>query len=380
MNYLEKAKNDSEENLLWLCSVTELELPEKYALLEYYGEADKIFVLGKKEQLSDRFSARVRSIVKRSCDDYSYERVKEALWKKDARFISCNHKEYPEKFRSLDMPPMGFFCIGKMPDEKAPALAVVGARACSDYGLSICNTFSGELAHGGVQIISGMALGIDGASHKACIEAGGATFAVLGNGIGDIYPRENREIYYNILKMGGVISEYYIGCKGLRTHFPERNRLIAGLSDGVLVVEARKKSGTMITVNRSLEQGKDVFVIPGRIGDPLSEGCLELIKKGAMLVTNVNDIAFSFKDKYPDFITYMKDEDSQYCFGQSVKNEKPVLNEDEKKVYALISGSPVYFDELVMKSGIDYFAVFAIVEGLKEKNLVKEMAGGRLYR
>ena len=313
--YIEKALRSEESKLLWLCSINALELSEKFSLLEKYESVDEIFDFSRHGKINEAFTLRVREILKTSADSFSEAKVRNELWKKEAEFISCKSEKYPTRFYEIDRPPIGFFVIGKLPDDNKPSVAVVGARACSEYGVNICKSFAGERATAGVQIISGMALGIDGVSHKACLDAGGKTFAVMGNGIGTIYPRENSLIYNGILKTGGVISEYYIGSKGIKTHFPERNRLIAGLSDGLLVVEARKKSGTMITVNRTLEQGKDVFVIPGRIGDPLSEGCLELIKKGAQLVTDVNDIAFALKEKYPDYVVYHKDADSQYSFA-----------------------------------------------------------------
>ncbi|MBR0132617.1 MAG: DNA-processing protein DprA [Lachnospiraceae bacterium] len=389
--YIEKALRSEESNLLWLCSINALELSEKFSLLEKYESVDEIFDFSRHDKINEAFTLRVREILKTSADSFSEEKVRNELWKKEAEFISCKSEKYPTRFYEIDRPPIGFFAIGKLPDDYKPSVAVVGARACSEYGVNICKSFAGELAAAGVQIISGMALGIDGVSHKACLDAGGKTFAVMGNGIGTIYPRENSLIYNGILKTGGVISEYYIGSQGIKTHFPERNRLIAGLSDGLLVVEARKKSGTMITVNRTLEQGKDVFVIPGRIGDPLSEGCLELIKKGAQLVTDVNDIAFALKEKYPDYVVYRKDADSQYSFApagtynnSTSKNQIKLnlidLTENEKKIIELLGAAPVYFDELVMKSDLDYFTAFEIIEGMKGKGIIKDADSGRICK
>ena len=390
--YLMKAVNDSEDLLLWICSLNGLELSEKYALLDKYSSVEEIFKRSIGGRLDESISLRVRSILKDSAAGFSAERTRNELWKISAEFVSCRSAEYPERFKEIERAPLGFFKIGKLPENQKPSLAVIGSRGCSEYGINICRSFAGELGSCNVQIISGMALGIDGMSHKACLDAGGKTFAVMGNGIGAIYPKENTQIYEGIVKTGGIISEYYIGSRGIKTHFPERNRLIAGLSDGVLVVEARKKSGTMITVNRSLEQGKDVFVIPGRIGDPLSEGCLELIKKGAQLVTSVNDIAFALKDKYPDYILYHKDKDAQYSFvpagseyegkksSGKAKTDLRSLNNDEKKLVSMIGAAPVYFDELVMKSGFDYFTALELIEGLKSKGIIKDADSGRICR
>ena len=381
--YFEKALRSDEKSLLWFCSIIGLELSEKYALLLRYDSVDEIFADSLKAKLPDEINQRVREISERSARNFSEDRIRNELWKLNAEFISVKSEQYPERFKVLEKPPLGFFLIGSLPDENIPSIAVVGARACSDYGLNICHTFTKELTEGGVCIISGMAHGIDGASHKACMEAGGKTIAILGNGIGTIYPVENKEIYDRVPEKGGIISEYYVGCKGLKNHFPERNRLIAGLSDGLLVIEARKKSGTMITVNHTLEQGKDVFVIPGRLSDPLSEGCLELIKKGAQLVTEVNDIAFALKDKYPDFVIYHKDKDSQYSFlcpdkNNEKKAKNPGLTTEEKRILSFIGYKPIYFDELVMRSGMDYFTVVETVDSLKNKGFIKDSEGSGL--
>lgn len=362
---------------LWLCSVNTLELYDKHRLLCLYGCAENVMKKAVNKSFDDCISTRVKDCAYESANNFRSEKILEELWKIGAEFFWREDAEFPERLKLINDPPLGIFVIGSLPDPEAPAIAVVGARACSSYGVEMCERFASGLSAGGVQIISGMALGIDGISHKACIKAGGKTFAVMGSGIGMIYPVENSDIYHSILSHGGgIISEYYIGCKGLKQHFPERNRLISGLADGVLVVEARKKSGTMITVNRSLEQGKDVFVIPGRLTDALSEGCNELIKKGAQLVSSVDDIAFALKDRFPEHIAYYKDRDSQYSFGRLADmKEKPVFNSTEQRLLDIIRQDPIYFDELMGKAGMDYFELMEILDGLIDKKAIKEKDG-----
>lgn len=359
------------ETALWLCSINELELSEKHKLYRFYGDYQSLFEAALSGNIADVFSERVKSLTQKSARSFDPSKANEKLHKAGARFVWYNDKEYPERLKKIDVPPLGFFVIGELPDEKNPAIAIIGSRTCSRYGLDITARFSSELAAGGVSIISGLAMGIDGASHEAALQSGGKTVGILGNGIGSIYPKENSLLYEKMIHKGAVISEYFVGCRSLPNHFPERNRLIAGMSDGVLVVEARKKSGTMITVGHCLAQGKDVYVIPGRIDDPLSEGCLELIKNGAMLVTNPKDIAFSLKDKFPEHITYYIDDNSQYSF-EAPDVKKSDLNEEEKIIYKLLDSTPKHFDELMLASGKNYFELLEILDSLQEKGSVKE--------
>lgn len=197
-------------------------------------------------------------------------------------YISKNDLEYPEILKNYERMPQGLYLKGKLPDPDKKTVAMVGARNCSNYGRSQAIQFAGSLAKEDVQIISGMAYGIDSYSHQGALEAGGKTFAVLGCGVDICYPKENYILYEDILKTGGgILSEYEPGTPPLSWHFPIRNRIISALADLVLVVEARKKSGSLITVEYALEQGKNIFAVPGRVGDVCSTGCNALIAQGA---------------------------------------------------------------------------------------------------
>lgn len=178
--------------------------------------------------------------------------------------------------------PAVLYARGVLPDPEKKSVAIVGARNCSTYGKKEALRFAGVLAENGIQIISGMALGVDSWAHIGALEAGGTTIAVLGSGIDVCYPPSHRELYHRILESGGgILSEYEPGMPALPHHFPVRNRIISALADIVLVVEARKKSGSLITASYALEQGKSIYAVPGRNGDPLSEGCNCLIADGA---------------------------------------------------------------------------------------------------
>lgn len=192
---------------------------------------------------------------------------------KDIQYIRREDEGYPEKLLFHKGMPKGLYVLGRLPDGKRPCVAIVGARRSSPYGNETARYFGAELAAAGVQIISGMAWGIDGQAHAGALEAGGDSFAILGSGVDVCYPAGHRRLYEQMKRTGGILSEQPPGMPPCSGHFPARNRIISALSDLVLVVEAREKSGSLITADFALEQGKDIYAVPGRLTDELSQGC-----------------------------------------------------------------------------------------------------------
>lgn len=213
----------------------------------------------------------------------------EKLGEKGIRFTCLGDEKYPKRLAQIPDAPYGLYFRGKLPAKERPSVAIIGARNCSEYGRRMAQYFGRELAMAGVQIISGMARGIDGISQMAALEMDGYSLGVLGCGVDICYPAENRELYEVLRKQGGICSEYPPGTEPRNNLFPPRNRIISGFSDAVLVIEAKNRSGTLITVDMALEQGREVYALPGRVTDALSEGCNHLIHQGA-------NIAFSAKD------------------------------------------------------------------------------------
>lgn len=205
--------------------------------------------------------------------------------------ISPDENDFTKILTSVNPKPQALYYIGTLPNKRQPTITIVGTRKPTKYGQEVTHTLAYELAKRGVVIVSGLALGIDGIAHRAALEAGGTTLAVLANGLSQITPRTHRQLGIDILAAGGaILSEYEPEVAPAKFRFLERNRLVSGLSDGVLITEAAARSGTLSTAARALEQGKDVFVVPGNITSPLSAGCNQLIRSGAIPVTRVEDI------------------------------------------------------------------------------------------
>lgn len=206
------------------------------------------------------------------------------------RVVTYGAAEYPGWLRHIPDPPAILYCVGPLRLDQEPAVAVVGSRRPSRYGLRMAALLGRELAAAGVTVVSGLALGVDGAAQRAALEAGGATCAVLGCGVDVVYPPGQRQLYLEIARRGLLVSEYPPGTPPLKHHFPERNRIISGLCRGVVVVEGGPRSGSLITAHHALAQGREVCAVPGEVGNPLAEGPLRLIQDGAWLVTSGEDV------------------------------------------------------------------------------------------
>ncbi len=230
---------------------------------------------------SARKERKVADILRRGRRECSPEQLERNLQEKRIHFVWAGDAEFPKRLRKIPDPPFALYYRGRLPEEERRSVGIVGARMASSYGREQARNFAVELAAGGIQIISGMAHGVDGIAGRGALEVSDASFAVLGCGVDICYPRENRDLYETLCERGGVISEYRPGTEPEARLFPPRNRIISALSDALLVVEARERSGTLITVDCALEQGKDVFAVPGRVCDARSTGCNALIRQGA---------------------------------------------------------------------------------------------------
>lgn len=269
---------------------------------------DSTLSIGKKERWIAYIKERKEANVKRE-----YEK----LQTKGILFYPEYHPHYPVKLLSIPARPFGIFVKGKLPDIRQRSLAIVGARDCSEYGQYVARHFAEKMAQNGVAVISGLARGIDGIAQRAAMEAGGESFGVLGCGADICYPKSNEKLYRMCMERGGILSTYLPGTPPTPNLFPPRNRIISGLSDGILIIEAREKSGTIITADLALEQGKDVFVIPGRVTDRLSDGCNSLIRQGASLIQSPEQLLEELNIGYGKVcVTGYEEEENPYEQGK----------------------------------------------------------------
>lgn len=290
----------------------------------------------------------------------------ETLTKKETTFIPFFDSRYPEKLKDIYNPPYAIYVKGSLPDESLPAIAVVGARKCTPYGEKYAMEFAAALANGGANIISGMANGIDGASQRAALDAGGNTYAVLGSGADVCYPRNHIGLYMDILDHGGgIISEQIPGTEPFAWNFPQRNRIISGLSDVVLVMEAKEKSGSLITADLAMDQGKDVYALPGQISSAYSQGCNRLIKQGAGILLSPSELV---KDLSINKHFYLSN------FSKKEKEKEIKLETTENLVYSCLDFDSKNLDTIVKETNLPALKVINVLIALELKGLVKEIA------
>lgn len=264
----------------WLCNFPGISNSQMHRLLELCGSPETLYLAGKDKWGQVLSPKQVRSLVEYTAKwqpETEYRKMRE----EGIELVTMADEEYPRRLRNIPDAPYGLFLRGKLLKDDAPSVALIGARECSEYGKYVARQLGAALGRRGVTVISGMARGIDGMGQEAAMETGGYSIGVLGSGVDVCYPAQNRDIYTKLTKTGAILSTYPLGTPARPQNFPPRNRIVSGLADAVVVVEARVKSGTLITVDMALEQGREVYVVPGRVTDRLSDGCNRLIKQGA---------------------------------------------------------------------------------------------------
>jgi DNA processing protein len=289
---------------------------------------------------------------------FDERRLRERLAAAGLRWVGRSDVCYPSSLAAVFDPPVGIFVRGQGPLDllERPAVAIVGARACSSYGAHVARTFGRELAAAGLVVVSGMARGVDGEAHRGALEAGGVTVAVLGCGVDRDYPAAHRELARRICRDGLVVSEYAPGVEPAPWRFPARNRIVAGLAQVTVVIEAREKSGALITADLALEEGREVFAVPGEITSALSAGANGLLKLGAAVATSAADVldAFGLAPQAP---------------------EPPELTPPAGALLARLRDGPQSADELVRALSLDAGAAAAALAELELHGLLTETSG-----
>ncbi len=347
-----------EREWMWyqLCSVQDVGPVTISKLIEYAGGLEEAVELTT-EEVRESHICSAKMLTGWNRAKLERRRIRsefEHLESKGMKFLSIEHEDYPEKLKTLDNAPFGLWVKGRLPDRDKSCAAIIGSRGCTSYGLELARDIGKKLAGIGVQVISGMALGIDAAGQWGALEAGGYSLGILGSGVDVCYPRDNIDLYETLIENGGLMSEKAPGIQGLPANFRLRNRLISGISDCVIVVEAREKSGTQITVSCALDQGREVFCVPGRMTDPLSRGCNQMISQGARILYDFSELAEFFNAEEEGFANVPKREQ---------------LSELEGMVFAQLADDPKHFEEILKATGLPVGELMEVLLRLEMKGV-----------
>lgn len=331
-------------------------------LLKAFGEPSAVFAASY-SQLRQIVSNTVAEKINSGPDNRSTESILEWLQTEQNHLITLADPLYPKALLEISDPPPLLYAKGQTKWLNTPGIAVVGSRNSTPQGEKNAEDFSQALAHHGYTIISGMALGIDGAAHRGALKANGATIAVVGTGLDVVYPSRHRELAHQIAERGLILSEFPLGTPSKAQNFPRRNRIISGLSIGCLVIEANVQSGSLITARLAAEQGREVFAIPGSIHSPVSKGCHQLIKQGAKLVDHIQDIV------------------DELC-GISTQNisADQVIPQETNPLLDLMGFEPISMEALIERSGLTSDGLSAMLLMLELESKVASLPGGRYQR
>ena len=344
----------------WLAQATGLTGPKLHYLYSRFSDAEEVYRAPREQILTlEGLNEEEKNSLLGYRQRVSVEESNLRLASMGIDFVCIEDANYPNRLKNIHNPPYGLFYRGKLPDETKRSVAIVGARGRSAYGEQVARKLSKTLAEHDVSIISGLAIGIDGDAHKGALEGGGRTYGVLAGGVETCYPASHRFLYDKILDQGGVLSEYAPGTEPLSFMFPMRNRIISGLADCVIVIEAREKSGSLITADFAMEQGRDVYALPGRISDPLSRGCNCLIKQGAGVICSIEDFLQEWNlmcDRAPIQMDFRKN----------------LLEKEEALVYSLLDFCPMGIGTLMEKVPYDLIQLIDILERLEKKEMIRE--------
>ena len=293
----------------------------------------------------------------------------QACHRREVDILARNHIGYPQSLLEICDPPTVLYVRGKLSTSDRRAIAIVGTRRPSNYGVQQARRLATMLSQCGFTVISGLARGIDAVAHRATMATGGRTLAIMAGGLGDIYPPEHRDLASQISEYGAVLSELALHRKPRRGAFPRRNRLIAGLSIGVIVVEARRRSGALITAGHALDQGREVFAVPGRVDSGASHGCHQLLREGARLVESVDDV--------------LEELNGSPWLLSSVGSPTPDtshLNERESAVFGAIQADATRIEEVATETQLPIHQVLATISVLEMRRLIERPTGDTVLR
>jgi len=307
-----------------------------------------------------------------AADQIDVQREIDLCRQRGIQILTESHDQFPRMLREIHDPPGVLFVRGSFKGDDAIAVGIVGTRHASQYGLRQAERLAGSLARAGITIVSGLARGIDAAAHRGALAAGGRTLAVLASGVLNVYPPEHDKLAAELVDRGAVLSESPPLLEPLGGMFPQRNRLISGLSLGVIIVEAAQRSGALITARHAMEQGREVFAVPGHVDSRTARGCHQLIRDGARLVESADDVL----EELGPLVEAAPREDGQVVHHPA----ELMLNELEQKVLAAIGSDPTSVDQVVTESGLPVPRVLSTISVLEMRRLVRRLSGSTVVR
>lgn len=335
-------------------------------LLDRFQTPEAVFRAPMKELLEiEGLGEKVAREIQRGPLEKVVEKELVLLKEAGGKMITLRDEDYPMRLKDIYDPPALLYVRGELRREDELAIAIVGSRKTSPYGRWFTEKIGQDLARHGVTVVSGMARGIDSVAHMGALQGGGRTIAVLGCGVDVIYPSENRNLFHQIIEHGAVLSEFPMGSPPEGGHFPRRNRIISGLSIGVVIVQASAESGSLITAGYALEQGREVFAVPGNVGAEGSRGTNQLIKEGAKLVESTEDIL-------EEILPQWKREKEML---PKAETPLPDLSEEEMLLYRLLGESPLHIDAIIRESQLDPGRVSSLLLNLELKGLISQWPG-----
>lgn len=375
---------------LWFCQMEAFTRRQKLELLRHFSDLEEIYLCKDFSHIPGLTQEQNEQLLNK--DMREAEKLQNVCRRKDIRILSIQDKAYPSRLRNIADPPVVLFYKGVLPDfTQIPSIGIVGTRKATAYGLTVARQFGAQISQCGGLVVSGGAAGVDTMALQGALDAQGETVAVLGCGVDVVYPRTNRRLFMQIQERGCLMSEYLPGEQPKPWHFPERNRIISGLSNGVLVVEAPEKSGALITARDALEQGRDVYTVPANINMPTCAGSNALLSNGAAAVFTGWDVMKEYADQYPDRVRQhrkekttaikvaqpvllpnidKKDIDIPADNSYSVTVDNDALTPEESKVVACLSPAPRHMDEVIAQLDMPAGEIMTVLTKLSLKGMV----------
>ena len=387
---------------VWLAELPGLRSQPRLALLRHFGSPENIFFADREELLLAEDVPPAQAELALNRDLSAADRILADCQRLGQRILTLQDAEYPQRLRNIFDPPLVLYVRGRMPaiDEEA-AIAVEGTRNCTPYGVASAERLSQELAASGAVVVTGLARGVDTAAARGALRAGGTVVGVTGGGLDVVYPPENGDLYDDVASAGVLLSEYPPGSPPDKTHFPVRNRIMSGLSVAALIVEAPERSGALITARLALDQGRDVYAVPGPISAPVSVGCNRLIRDGAGLAAEGWDILRDFQERFPGKLRPAGDlpawtplptrrrAEPQRGPEPVPEPEKPALRTVDRSgltddqialLRALEPEEPIQVDDLIQATGIPARRVSSALTMLEIDGCVQQHSGKRYTR